>query len=105
MSIVLASLAVASVFLTIAVTDFENRAVVTTIETTTASLRVRKVNFTLIKGRGWHLEGGLSLDSRSADNKQKVVTSEKSKACVTTFAKKVGAQTPVTQNQKWSYFP
>ena len=52
MSIVLASLAVASVFLTIAVTDFENRAVVTTIETTTASLRVRKVNFYLNKREG-----------------------------------------------------
>ena len=36
-------------------------------------------------------EGGLSLDSRSADKEQKAVTPEKSKACVTTFAKKVGA--------------
>ena len=25
--------------------------------------------------------------------------------CVTTFTKKVGAQIPVTQNQRWSYFP
>ena len=35
---------------------------------------------------------GLSLDSRSADKEQKAVTPEKSKACVTTFAKKVGTQ-------------
>ena len=44
-------------------------------------------------------EGGLSLDSRSAEKEQKAVTPEKRKACVTTFAKKVGAQIPVTQNQ------
>ena len=50
-------------------------------------------------------EGGLSLDSRSADKEQKPVPPEKSKAYVTTFAKKVGAQIPDTQNQKWSYFP
>ena len=50
-------------------------------------------------------EGGLSLDSRSADKEQKAVTPEKSKAGVTTFAKNVGAQIPVTQNQRWSYFP
>ena len=36
-------------------------------------------------------EGGLSLDSRSADKEQKAVTPEKSKVCITTFAKKVGA--------------
>ena len=36
-------------------------------------------------------EGGLSLDSRSADKELKAVTPEKSKTCVTTFTKKVGA--------------
>ena len=50
-------------------------------------------------------EGGLSLDSRSADREEKVVTPENSKACVTTFAKKVGTQILVTQNQMCSYFP
>ena len=40
LSIVLASLAVASVFLATATKDFATRAVVTTIETTTASLQV-----------------------------------------------------------------
>ena len=40
LGIVLASLAVASVFLTTATKDFVTRAVVTTIETTTASLQV-----------------------------------------------------------------
>ena len=50
-------------------------------------------------------EGGLSLDSRSADKEQKAVTPKKSKACVTTFAKKVVAKIPVTQNQNWSCFP
>ena len=39
--IVLATLGVASVFLAVAVHDFVNRSVVTTIETTTASLQVR----------------------------------------------------------------
>ena len=41
LGIVLASLAVASVFLTTAAADFATRSVVTTIETTTASLQVR----------------------------------------------------------------
>jgi len=36
-------------------------------------------------------EGGLSLDSRSTDKELKAVTPDKSKACVTTFTKKVGA--------------
>ena len=36
-------------------------------------------------------EDGLSLDSRSADKELKAVTPKKSKACVTTFTKKVGA--------------
>jgi len=37
-------------------------------------------------------EGALSLDSRSVDKELKaVVTPDKSKACVTTFTKKVGA--------------
>ena len=40
LSIVLASLSVALLFLTTATKDFANRAVVTTIETTTASLQV-----------------------------------------------------------------
>ena len=43
LSIVIASLSVASVFLTIALKDFTNKAVVTTIETTTASLQVRTI--------------------------------------------------------------
>ena len=43
LGIVIASMAVASVFLTIALKDFVlNRAVVTTIDTTTASLQVPK---------------------------------------------------------------
>ena len=41
LGIVLASLAVASVFLTYSAADFTTRSVVTTIETTTASLHVR----------------------------------------------------------------
>ena len=45
LSIVLASLAVASVFLMTATQDFATRAVVTTIETTTASLQVRILDF------------------------------------------------------------
>ena len=40
LSIVLASLSVALLFLTTAALDFSNRAVVTTIETTTAPLQV-----------------------------------------------------------------
>ena len=47
----------------------------------------------------------MSLDSRSADKEQKAMTLEKSKACVTTFAKKVGTQILVTQNQMWPYLP
>ena len=50
-------------------------------------------------------EGGLSLDSRSADKELKAVTTEKTKACVTTFDQKVGASIPVTLDQMWSYFP
>ena len=50
-------------------------------------------------------EGGLSLDSRSADKELKAVTTDKSKACVTFVSKKVGALVPVTQDQEWSYFP
>ena len=53
---------------------------------------------------GCDSKGGVSLDSRSADKELKVVTPEKSKACVTTFAIKVGAKIPVAQNQKCSYF-
>ena len=34
-------------------------------------------------------ERGLSLDSKSAEKEQKAVTPEKSKACVTTFTKKL----------------
>ena len=37
------------------------------------------------------VEGGFSHDSRSADKELKAVTPEKSKACVTTFSKKVAA--------------
>ena len=44
LSIVLASLGVASVFLITAAKDFTTRAVVTTIETTTASLQVNHQN-------------------------------------------------------------
>ena len=44
LSIVLASLSVALLFLTTATKDFANRAVVTTIETTTASLQVSLKN-------------------------------------------------------------
>ena len=44
LSIVLASLSVALLFLTTAARDFTNRAVVTTIETTTASLQVDPFN-------------------------------------------------------------
>ena len=43
--IVLASLGVASVFLFTSAEDFVNRAVVTTIQTTTASLQVSALNF------------------------------------------------------------
>ena len=43
LSIVVASLSVSLFFLTIASIDFTNRAVVTTIETTTASLQVSAV--------------------------------------------------------------
>ena len=43
LSIVLASLSVALLFLTTATKDFANRAVVTTIETTTASLQVSEL--------------------------------------------------------------
>ena len=50
-------------------------------------------------------EGGFSLDLRSADKELKAVTPEKKSLCVTTFTKKVGAQIPVAQNQRWSYFP
>ena len=49
-------------------------------------------------------EGGLGLDSRSADKELKAVTPEKYSLCVATFTKKVGAQIPVTQNQRWSHF-
>ena len=45
LGIVLASLAVASVFLATATKDFATRSVVTTIETTTASLQVRLLSF------------------------------------------------------------
>ena len=38
-----------------------------------------------------YTEGGLGLDSRSADKELNAVKPEKSKACVTTFTKKVGA--------------
>jgi hypothetical protein len=47
--IVIASLSVASVFLTIALKDFTTKAVVTTIETTTASLQVREIKFNSLK--------------------------------------------------------
>jgi len=46
--IVLASLGVASVFLATAVIDFTRSSVVTTIETTTASLQVRIVSMNLL---------------------------------------------------------
>ena len=47
----------------------------------------------------------LSLDSKSADKEIKVVTPEKSKACVTAFTEQFGNNLPVNKNQKWSYFP
>ena len=48
LSIVIASLSVASVFLTIALKDFTTKAVVTTIETTTASLQVRTIEISRV---------------------------------------------------------
>ena len=45
--IVLSSLGVASVFLVTSAEDFVNRAVVTTIQTTTASLQVSALNYLL----------------------------------------------------------
>ena len=44
-------------------------------------------------------EGGLSLDSRSADKELKAVTPEKNKDCVTPFIKKVGNNFLVTKNK------
>ena len=51
LGIVLASLAVASVFLTYSIGDFTTRSVVTTIETTTASLHVRKFIFQICNNK------------------------------------------------------
>ena len=45
----------------------------------------------MLASGGFTPEGGLGLDSRSADKELKAVTPEKSKVCVTTFTKKIGA--------------